>query len=750
MNRYEHHIPLTERLTRFEGLGNNCEFGVVQREAGLDPPGLFRNVGFLQTEQMIGAIAASFDGMFDAGAYEFSTPDTWPDYALDCKRFGFRFHTGIKPLRDHDFAPDFARCIGLFRYLKAKFLNDLRDGEKIFAYRHVEEGGDGVLARRLLRAMRHHGPGWLLYIRQDSRAERAAGWAEPSGEGLIFGGIVKLSNENPPQIDFAAWDRITCLAIDIREAAEGNAVMNAAPARYAADELGQARALRSAGWLQEADRVLRDAVECFPDDAAICIERALIAQQQSDWREAVERWQTVRDRFPDEISGDTGAGHALRHLRRCDEADAITEAGLQRRPGDHELLVSHAWTAMVRQDFAQAERRWWTVLAQHPRSGHGYIGLAEAFRHQDRKRDVDAILRDGMSALPDNEAIAAAFAMAATQRREWALAVERWRETLGRLPGSEVGHLQLGIALKQLGEVDAAEAVLADGTRLVPGDLALAMEHAWCAVARNDWPEALRRWEALGERFAGDVAIQEGLVTARLGLAEHDGRRAPADAGRLPSEAAATDTDGRAALLRRFESLGENCEFGLVQRHFGIEPISLFRWVSIGIESLVDALDHGLEGVGSAEQTILGLSEGREYFVSDTKYKFGMHTFVQEETVPQAQFFDQQCRRFRYLGRQFLDGLSANEKIYVYCQNTDLDDAQLLRLQAALQRYGNVTLLQVRQCDAAHAAGTVEHAREGLLIGYIERFGKTPWAGWDIAYDCWLTICRAADELRVA
>lgn len=31
-------------------------------------------------------------------------------------------------------------------------------------------------------------------------------------------------------------------------------------------------------------------------------------------------------------------------------------------------------------------------------------------------------------------------------------------------------------------------------------------------------------------------------------------------------------------LVARFESLGDNCEFGLVQRHFGAEPVGVFRF----------------------------------------------------------------------------------------------------------------------------------------------------------------------------
>jgi len=61
-----------ELYKNFETIGNNCEFGIVQRKAGFDPLGLFRNVGFLNVEQIIGAIVANLDGMFDDGNYSWA------------------------------------------------------------------------------------------------------------------------------------------------------------------------------------------------------------------------------------------------------------------------------------------------------------------------------------------------------------------------------------------------------------------------------------------------------------------------------------------------------------------------------------------------------------------------------------------------------------------------------------------------------------------------------------------------------
>jgi hypothetical protein len=207
---------LPELLRHFESLGNNCEFGIVQRATGYDPPGLFRNVGFLQTEQIIHAIENALDGMFEEGMYEFSRPPNWPDYALHCRRYGFQFHTAVPVDAGEETVRD---VILRFRFLKRLFLEDLESARKVFAYRHNEAvQTERTLADRLLAALRRHGSNWLLFVVQDERPEHRFAYARAAGDGLIMAGIPRLSAENPPIINFAAWEKLTRATLDIRSA----------------------------------------------------------------------------------------------------------------------------------------------------------------------------------------------------------------------------------------------------------------------------------------------------------------------------------------------------------------------------------------------------------------------------------------------------------------------------------------------------------------------------------------------------
>ena len=61
-----------------------------------------------------------------------------------------------------------------------------------------------------------------------------------------------------------------------------------------------------------------------------------------------------------------------------------------------------------------------------------------------------------------------------------------------------------------------------------------------------------------------------------------------------------------ASVLERFESLGGGsdtrggwaygCEFGIFQRHRGVEPLGLLRWASIAIEDLTNGIAESFSG----------------------------------------------------------------------------------------------------------------------------------------------------------
>ena len=61
-------------------------------------------------------------------------------------------------------------------------------------------------------------------------------------------------------------------------------------------------------------------------------------------------------------------------------------------------------------------------------------------------------------------------------------------------------------------------------------------------------------------------------------------------------------------LMLAFESLGENCDFGLVQRHAGAEPLGIYRFSGTNLYQLLSTLNNEFEGVGELLNFTVGTS----------------------------------------------------------------------------------------------------------------------------------------------
>jgi len=90
--------------------------------------------------------------------------------------------------------------------------------------------------------------------------------------------------------------------------------------------IGLATALSAAGRYAEADALLRDAIERFPDDKTVFAAFASIAVQQSDWNQALARWTEAYRHFPDENGFAQRMSHARTRLAATPEAGAAAAA----------------------------------------------------------------------------------------------------------------------------------------------------------------------------------------------------------------------------------------------------------------------------------------------------------------------------------------------------------------------------------------------------------------------------------------
>jgi tetratricopeptide (TPR) repeat protein len=97
------------------------------------------------------------------------------------------------------------------------------------------------------------------------------------------------------------------------------------------------------------------------------------------------------------------------------------------------------------------------------------------------------------------------LARVAMAKRDWQAASERWQAVETKFPAYSPTYCDQSFALRMLQRFDEAEAVVLRGLALFPSSESLHAEFARIAMVRQDWPEAMARWEAVEKQFPRHV-----------------------------------------------------------------------------------------------------------------------------------------------------------------------------------------------------------------------------------------------------
>jgi hypothetical protein len=406
-------------------------------------------------------------------------------------------------------------------------------------------------------------------------------------------------------------------------------------------------------------------------------------------------------------------------------------------------------------------------------------------------------VKEGLMTVPPEAATeatppSATEAQAAFDSGDHARAAALWQAAWTAQPGDRQAAIGVVRAFAALGKPRAAaswikrleathprlaEAALRIGARKLPQDIEIGA--AWCAsaAAAGDEKEAAARWWALRRRLPRKPAAHCGYIDCMLAAGRHaEAERAVQSARRflgdrpellaaaarvadstahtpattIPMLAAVSDEALTAAraLLTGFESIGRNCEFGLLQRKYGAEPLGLLRFSTTRPATLLELLRTQFDGIGDPARNEVVLVKG-EYRLRHLPSGWRMHTGIAAAADPATVLRDQ-CRHTGFLRTKLLRELRDAVKIFVY-QMQDIEEPEVLAIYDALQEYGPNHLLAVRLATGAHEPGAILWPRDRLMLAHIDRQGQEfNGAGWDISQDYWLHFCTLAKHWQGA
>ena len=195
-------------------------------------------------------------------------------------------------------------------------------------------------------------------------------------------------------------------------------------------------------------------------------------------------------------------------------------------------------------------------------------------------------------------------------------------------------------------------------------------------------------------------------------------------------------------MMMGFDSLGDDCEFGLVQRAHKAEPISLLRFGGMVLHRLHEALDCEFDGVDDPANLSIRAEEPGEYMISNDRYHYMYHTFVHSWEMSREYLIRQEVMRLRFGRRKLVEDLEDGSKIFVVKTSAGpgLRRDDVASLAELIARYGGATLLWVRPADDDAAVGSVRWIGPNLVEARIDQLCLPGHANWFSPH--WLPLCR--------
>jgi hypothetical protein len=203
-----------------------------------------------------------------------------------------------------------------------------------------------------------------------------------------------------------------------------------------------------------------------------------------------------------------------------------------------------------------------------------------------------------------------------------------------------------------------------------------------------------------------------------------------------------------ALTLPDLQSLGDDCEFGMVQDQAGVVVLGLFRFTSIAIDNLERGIRNGFADIAAPENVeiveYVNVAD-HDYMGLETNYGMRYHTNRFPGQIEPETLKAQELKRLRMLARKFREDLALGEHLFVIKTKPPAAPERVALLLEVLREKGPGCLLWVREGDAAHPPGAAEWVSPGLMLAYVDRIASGELH--NISFESWLRACRSAHAL---
>jgi len=366
------------------------------------------------------------------------------------------------------------------------------------------------------------------------------------------------------------------------------------------------------------------------------------------------------------------------------------------------------------------------------------VGMARCLRSQNMLDEADEILREQLMKLPEDTELLAEYALVAKVRHDVPECARRWHTFYATHPDCFAFASEAALTYSENGDPQAGADLLRRAEVQSPADPAILIPKAMISEKLSDWKEAARCWGIIRALMPDDAGIKGlwGRAVWHASLEEESVAES--------EEPAPKKDEDLSEIASIFESMGDNCELGLVQRALGAEPIGLYRFAAVRPETMLELLLDRFAPLGDPAHTHIDERE-EEYIALDDRGYFWIHTMVTKNEMTAEKLLKQQLSRISILRRRMLASLEGGGKIFVMKDSSErISDAMLHDLSEQIELYSKSMVLGIRMADDAHKPGSVEYLADNIAVGYLGQMfsSKTGIGPDDIDMTSWKSVLK--------
>lgn len=322
-----------------------------------------------------------------------------------------------------------------------------------------------------------------------------------------------------------AWFWMGMLSLKLDDPSNATVFFEQAHAAGLADgaclaNLGEA--YRRSGKIEAAREVLEEACSRDANSYGAWFNLASLYAEANLNELALARIDHLLERRPDDWRTLSMLGEVNKKLDRLDSAAEAFEHMLKLAPGDLEATLGLADVYRLKEDYVAAMARYEEVIRSEPNNLRALNGLAAVAVGLDDAKGGEAFYRLALTVSPDCWDSLIGLGMELTCRQRFAEAIEILLQTTQHHPQREDAWMRLGEAYFHSERLDDAmasyEAALLLNPDHVPSLVGVGNVH----VHRQQWLEAVGRYERAAELAPSDHRVRSNIGQAYLGLGELD------------------------------------------------------------------------------------------------------------------------------------------------------------------------------------------------------------------------------------